>query len=775
MKAFVVYPTYRIVDEKAYVYLFGRLSNGESFLSISEFEPYFFIKTSDLDKAKALASTHEELYEFKAEESDYKNFKDEPLTKVTVHLPAHVPIFRKRFENDGIACFEADIRFSYRFMIDFDIKGSFEIDGEFKKGTFVDRIYENPKLTPAKWVPELKILSFDIETSGTAQDLYAISIVTGDLEKVLIVSQDKVYGADVFPDEKSLLEKFKEIVLEQDPDIITGWNVVDFDFKVLKSKFDHHKIDFNIGRADWPTKLRITDSYFRDSVADVPGRAVLDGIRLLKMSFIGLRDYKLATAAETFTEEKKLITSADRRDEIERLYREDKPQLARYNLKDSQLVLKILKNTGVLNLTIERSLLTGMQLDRVDASIASLDNLYLRGLKDMKYVAPSGGFGEREERIKGGFVRNPQPGIYDYVVVLDFKSLYPSIMRTFNIDPLSYIPEKKTSEKDIVVAPNGAKFRNQDGLLSRILQELWVNRDKAKKRKDKLASQAIKILMNSIFGVLANPHCRFYSLEMGNAITSFGQHLIKLTADLVEKMGYTVIYGDTDSIFVDLGVNSRKDAEKIGKEIQDEVNKYYEKHTKEDYNRKNFLELEFEKTYKKLMLPHVRGSEAGAKKRYVGLKDVNGKDEIEIVGLEFVRRDWTELAKNFQYALINKVFNNEDVTIFVKNYIEDLNAGKLDDKLIYRKALRKGIKEYTKTTPPHVKAARLLNKIESNIIEYVMTIDGPQPLEKVTSSLDYQHYIDKQIKPLADSILSLYNKNFDDILRNSNQTSLGDF
>lgn len=777
MKAFVVYPTYRVIDDKPYVYLFGRLENGESFLSISSFRPYFHIRESDLEAARELAQSVPELYEFESEKNSKKNFKEEKVCKIFTKIPGHVPIFRKFFEQAGIPCYEADIRFVYRFMIDHGIRGSCDIQGEYIEGKLTKRIYEEPKISPAYFNPKLKVLSFDIETNRNAKELFAISLASVSLSKVLMVSKKPLENAEVFPDEKSLLKRFCEIVITEDPDVLTGWNVVDFDLKILRDLFNKYKIQFNIGRTDQPVKLRITDNYFRDSSSDVPGRVVLDGIRLLKMSFISLQDYRLSTAAATFTNEQKLVTSVDRRDEIERMFKEDKEALARYNLQDSKLVLKILENSHVLDLTVERSLLTGMQMDRVDASIASLDNLYLAGLKERGYVAPSTGFAERTERIKGGYVRSPKPGIYDYVVVLDFKSLYPSIMRTFNIDPLSYVEMKiqNPPKQEYILSPNGAQFKNQEGLLSSILQELWNNRDKAKKRGDKLSSKAIKILMNSIFGVLANPHCRFYSLEMGNAITSFGQHLIKLTAEIVEKMGYKVIYGDTDSIFVDLGVKSYTEASKLGKRIEKDVNEYYRKHTKEDYLRDNFLELEFEKTYKKLMLPHVRGSDAGAKKRYVGLKESEGNEEIEIVGLEFVRRDWTELAKNFQYALINKVFNDEDVTEFVKEYVSDLNSGKLDNKLVYRKALRKGISEYTKTTPPHVKAARMLPRVESNIIEYYMTIDGPQPAGYVKSSLDYQHYIDKQIRPIADSILSLYKKSFDDIIRNSNQKSLADY
>src|SRR3989338_950992 len=167
---------------------------------------------------------------------------------------------------------------------------------------------------------------------------------------------------------------------------------------------------------------------------------------------------------------------------------------------------------------------------------------------------------------------------------------------------------------------------------------------------------------------------------------------------------------------------SMENGNKLGKEIQEHINNFYEDYVKKNYNRKSFLELQFEKQYLALMLPKVRGeSEAGAKKRYAGLVEKNGKEEIEIVGLEAIRGDWTEAAQDFQKELLNKVFHKEAVDQFIKSYIKGIMDGGMDKKLVYRKSIRKGLHEYTKITPPHVKAARLLDVFESNIIEYYIT------------------------------------------------------
>ncbi len=549
MKGFIVYPTYKIENGSARVYLFGRLENGESFLTMNSFKPYFFIRKSDLEKASKITEPA-----FSNKSVPLKDFDEEHMEKIILDIPKDVPVLRKKFEDIGINCYEADIRFAQRFLMDKEILCSVEINGQHRKpkeeeGIFVDRIYEEPELNPADFFPELKVISIDIETDISGKKIYSVSIYCNDYKKVLIVSEKKLEQAICFDDEKSMLEAFKRTVIQLDPDIITGWSLVDFDLDFIMKKFNEHSIAFKLGRIDWKNRIKLSADFFRDSSADIPGRATLDGIFLLKASFIRLEDYKLATAAMEFLGEKKLIGESFKAETIDDYYASQQQKLVDYNLKDSELVYKILEKTGVVKLTILRSMLTGLPLERVRASIASFDSLYLRHLRKKGYAAMSLNFVEKEEQITGGFVMKSKPGIYDHVIVLDFKSLYPSIIRTFNIDPLSFVRDKsavknKTPER-YIETPNGAIFRNEEGLLPSIIESLWKQRDAAKKRNDKLASNAIKILMNSFFGVLASPNCRFFSLEMSNAITQTGQFIIKLSAKKIEEDGYEVIYGDS--------------------------------------------------------------------------------------------------------------------------------------------------------------------------------------------------------------------------------------
>ncbi|MBT3416517.1 DNA polymerase II [Candidatus Woesearchaeota archaeon] len=763
MKGFIIYSTYRILNDKSYVVLYGRLENNESFITINEFQPYFFIKTKDQKKAK----------NFKTKETKLKNFDNEKMSKVLINFPKEVSTIKSDLEAEGVKTYESDINLHTRFLIDNNLQGSVEIEGDYDLDhETIDRVYKNPDLNQTNYVPKnLKVFSFDIETDRNGKNIYCISAYSKNYKQSFIITNEKVNNAISCESEEDLLQEFQEEIIKFDPDIITGWNVIDFDLKLLKEKFAKYNIPFILGRDNSPSKLRIESNFFRTSKADISGRVVLDGLDLTKSSFIKLENYKLDTAAKQLLGKGKLIEKLgqEKSQEIDRLYKNDKESLIDYNLLDAELAYKIIYEADLLDLTIQRSLLTGMPLNRVNSSIASLDFLYLQRARKNKLVCPSNILGDRESRIKGGYVMESKPGIYDNIIVLDFKSLYPSIIKTFNIDPSKY-HEKK--QKGDIESPNKAYFSKEDGILPNIIKDLWIAREKSRKEKKELSRYAIKTLMNSFFGVLANPSCRFYNMNIANSITHFGQKLIKLTAKKAEEQGYEVIYSDTDSIFINTKTESKEKSDKIGNKLEKDINNFYEKYIQEEYKRKSFLELEYEKCYLRFLMPKLRGSSAGAKKRYAGLLE---NDKIEFVGLETVRSDWTTVAKEFQKELLDRIFHKKEVTNFIKKYVEDILAGKKDKELIYKKSLRKEVEKYTKITPPHVKAAKKLKKIESSIIEYVITTAGPEPIQNKTHQIDYNHYIKKQIKPIANTILSFFNTTFEEVIDGTKQTSLFSF
>lgn len=797
---FIINSNYVFKDGITTIHLFGRLENQKSFEIRTDYSPYFFIRKSDqslLPKTIDFSKT------------ELTTMEEEPVLKINATNPKELPELKSLFEKSGVSCFEADIQFSRRFLIDKNILTLIDISGEEKKGEFTDVLFIKPEIKPINKSPKIikniqaTMLAFDIETSSDAKIIYSISFANEKEEFVGVLKNETISQMEskfdktvhIFSNEQDLIAWFFKIIREYDPDIITGWHVIDFDLKVIFDRAKYFKIPFNLGRSNEDSSLRIESSFFRDSSANATGRAILDGIQLLKSSFIKLEDYKLNTAAKHFLDDTKLIEEDNRFQIIDDMYNNDPKQFLAYNIKDSRLTYDIIIKSGVYDLTIQRSLLTGLHLDGVKASIASFDSLYLRELRKKGKVAPSTHSVDRTEGL-GGYVRPSNPGIYNNILVLDFKSLYPSLMRTFNIDPYSYLGEKDELKEKIklneledktkfITAPNNAIFKNQEGIMPNMLKKLWDEREKAREEGNELARFAIKILMNSMYGVLASPNSRFHIRNLSNAITFFAHHFIKLTANRIEEQGYEVIYGDTDSVFVNVKNNNLIKSDKIGKEIEKDLNEFLNEYIKDNYARDSILELEYEKIYSKFFMPKARGSEEGAKKRYAGLKvDTRTLTAdkptavLDFTGLEFVRKDWTEVSKEFQLTLLDLIFNNakeNEIEKYISSYVDNIKAGKKDELLIYRKSLRKDVESYTKTTPPHVKAARLLDKIEGSTIEYVITKEGPQPIQKILAPLDYEHYIDKQIKPIADSVLNLINSSFEDVMKGSKQTGLGGF
>ncbi|MGZ3808398.1 MAG: DNA polymerase II, partial [Bacteriovorax sp.] len=452
----------------------------------------------------------------------------------------------------------------------------------------------------------------------------------------------------------------------------------------------------------------------------------------------------------------------DKWEEIERRFREDKLSLARYNLKDAQLVLDIFKTTKILDLLLNRSLISGLLLDRVGGSTAAFDHFYLPPLHKQGYVAPNVVDIEWMKQAKGGFVLNPKVGVHENVLVMDFKSLYPTLIQTFLIDPLSRAERAVNPLK----TPVGLSFSRDQHILPGKIAELLERRARAKAEKNANLSQAVKILMNSFYGVMGSSGCRFYQEDLPDAITGTGQWLLKTVIQFLNELGFEVLYGDTDSLFVQL--KKVEDFQEEGNALVKKVNLFLMEKLQNDFSVQSKLEIQYDKFFKKLMLTSTRGVGEGAKKRYAGIvlkeTDEGGKEELVLTGMEYVRSDWSALARNFQFELIRRVFYGEDIRSFIDQTLKDLLDRKLDESLVLSKRLTKPIEEYVKNVPPHAKAAKILYEkkgILKRRPQYVMTLRGAVPIELPHDDIDYDYYIDRQLAPIADSILSLFGLNFE--------------
>ena len=775
-QGFILQASYRVVPglrgrPTPVVYLYGRLEDGGTFLVRDDRQrPHFHIRTLDSARAHALRIPE-------PQPTIKRTFAGAPVSRVEVETPSDVPNVRDRLHRVGIDTFEADVLFAVRYLIERGIKGGCEIEGEGVPGTGVTWVFDNPVVRPADVEIEPRILSFDIETDAKGERLLAIALYGLGVDEVLIVDGSKrtmPEHAVGFMNERALLDAFCERIARLDPDVLTGWNVVDFDLSVLERVALRVRHPFQIGRDRGAIRIRKAETYFGSGNASIPGRLVLDGIDLLRGAFVRMDDYSLDAVSRVVLGEGKAIAGDvdDRANEISQNYRHDLPAFALYARTDARLAFDVVSRLNLIPLAFKRSKLAGMTPDRVAASIASFDFLYLTELGRQDVVAPT--VRADDARVyaaqQGGHVLEPVTGLHRNVWVFDFKSLYPSIIRTFNVDPLAYVVEPLAGA-DLIEAM-GASFRRERGILPRMLDDLFPRRATAKKAGDDVAANAIKILMNSFYGVLGTPACRFHNAALANAITGQGRELLLWSKEWFENAGFKVLYGDTDSLFVDSGsddaVQARKDGLTLAVALNDELTRYVSKR----WNVTSRLELEFEKIYLQLFLPKVRQGSGGARKRYAGLLDRRDAGNIEFVGMEVVRRDWTDLAKQVQRELYQRLFSNLPVSEYLAEIVKKVRGGELDDLLVYRKNLRKDMEEYTATTPPHVVAARKSNRPSQRLVSYLITTAGPEPIDNVQHPIDREHYVEKQIKPVAEPILPTLGLDFDRVIGDNRQLDL---
>jgi DNA polymerase-2 len=773
-RGFILQASYRVGPTQngsrtPVVHLYGQLENGGGTFLIRDDRQraHFYIRAADAARASALRAPSPKA-------TDQRTFGGEPVCRIEVEVPGDVPALRDRLHDAGIETFEADVRFASRYLIERGIKAGCEIEGDaIPSGGGLTWRFDNPTIRPADVTVEPRILSFDIETDPKGTRLLAISLFAPGVDEVLIVdgsARRMPECATCCATEVAALDAFCARVESIDPDVITGWNIIDFDLSVLQRIAARVRHPLVLGREPGALRIRKAEGYFGSGQASVPGRIVMDGIDLLRGAFVRMEDFSLDAVGREVLGEGKAIAGdvRDRIAEIVHNYKHDLPAFALYARTDSRLAYQIVQKLDLVRLAFARSRLTGMTPDRVAASIASFDFLYLTELEKRRIVAPSVRSGDSRVHVaqQGGHVLEPITGVHRNVWVFDFKSLYPSLIRTFNIDPLGYVAEPPP-QADLIRTPGGA-FRREPAILPRMLDELFPRREAAKRRGDGVASQAIKILMNSFYGVLGTPACRFFNPALANAITGMGKEMLLWSKRWFEDAGFKVLYGDTDSLFVSAGDGDPAQSSELVRALNEELTRYIA----DRWRVTSRLELEFEKLYLRLFLPHARHSTRGASKRYAGLLRERGAETVEFVGMEVVRSDWTALAKRVQRELYQRLFTDQPVDAYLAEIVERVRKGDLDDELVYRKNLRKGTGDYTTTTPPHVAAARKSSQPLGRSIRYVVTTAGAEPVDNLEHPPDREHYVAKQVRPVAEPVLEALGLDFDRVIGDTRQYDL---
>ena len=716
------------------------------------------------------------------------DFRHRPVLGLYCTQYRHLQKLERRLRNHGVDVFEADVRPPERYLMERFITAPVWFGGKPGPGPSSAGLLVDAHMKPAPgYRPHLKLVSLDIETTAQGE-LYSIALEGCGQRQVYMLGPPNGgahpvdFDLEYCASRPQILERLNGWMARHDPDAIIGWNVVQFDLRVLQRHAQAYGVVLRLGRDGSAMEWREHGARQGHFFAACAGRLIIDGIEALKSATWSFSSFSLEHVAQSLLGEGKSIHSPidhpyQKMAEIDRRFAEDKPALARYNLNDCELVTRIFAKTELLTFLLERASVTGLAADRSGGSVAAFEHLYMPMMHRQGYVAPNLG-DIPSEASPGGFVMDSRAGLYDSVLVLDYKSLYPSIIRTFLIDPVGLVEASREGDVGVsaggsVEGFRGARFSRHKHCLPAIVKQVWDGREAAKREHNLPLSQALKIIMNAFYGVLGSSGCRFFDPRLASSITLRGHQIMHLTRKLIEDQGYQVIYGDTDSTFVWLGkAHGAEEAERIGRALAGIVNGWLAHYLRQEFDLDNALELQFGTHYRRFLMPTIRGLDVGSKKRYAGLvRAPDGSEKMVYKGLETVRSDWTPLAQQFQQELYARIFKGEAYRDYVRDYALRTAAGELDDLLVYRKRLRRPLDDYERNVPPHVRAARVAdeyNRLQARPLQYqsggwiryVITVAGPEPLETQRSPIDYHHYLTRQLQPVADAILPFVGDDF---------------
>ncbi|MEB3759900.1 MAG: DNA polymerase II [Desulfurococcales archaeon] len=766
--------SYEVEGGSPVIILWGRTEeNSRIVIRYRGFHPYFYAVLEDPSKSedvtrriKALSESSSPIINVEPVKMKYIGRPIEAL-KITTLIPARVRAYREKVKKlEGVLdVLEADIRFSMRFLLDknlypmrwYKIKDVKEVNSGAYRVKHVyeasnTEIIELEEYSNKDPLEDLRILAFDIEVYSERgspdprkDPIVIIGYITSDMEKPeLIIMKGK--------SDHVVIQKFVEIIRDYDPDIIVGYNQNGFDWLYLIERAKIHGIKLDVGR-----RLGATPQPSVYGHVSVQGRLNVDLYDFAKE----IHEVKVKTLEEVadylgvMKKEERVILEWW---QIPEYWKDNEKRdvLLRYTRDD---VISTYRLSGVfLPFGAQLSQISGLPLDQVMAASVGfrLEWRLLREAKKLGELAPNREE-RREESYTGAVVFKPEPGIHENVAVLDFASMYPNIMVKYNVGPDTLVrPGEDIDPDNVYTAPFvGHRFRKKpDGFFKRSVSKLLDIRRRIKqemKRYDpdsplyRLLNErqkAVKILANATYGYMGWTAARWYCRECAESITAWGRTIILKAAEQARKLGLKVIYGDTDSLFVTY------DKEKTRKLIE-----YVE-------NELGF-EIKIDKIYKRVFFTE-------AKKRYAGLTVDN---RIDIVGFEAIRGDWSELAKETQFKVIEIILRKgsiDEAIDYVRKVIQQLYDKKIDlRKLVIWKTITKRLSEYV-ADQPHVNVARILEKMGYRIVPGIkvgyVIVRGSGSLSKRArpyflasiEDIDTEYYVDKQVVPAAMRILKYF-------------------
>ena len=794
---------YKIEDNRAVIYLFCITPEGKRIaIKDNSLKPYFWV-LGDIPEIKLKQLKNEQGYVTNVEiKKKNMHGKEIELYQVFADLPKSVfgLASQAKLLPNVKGIFENDLLFTRRYLLDKGLipQTKIKANGEWTKSEFNVDVFnanEIEKISDETYgIP--RILGFDIETYGEGEinpeknPILMLAAVGDNFNKIVTWKNFDTKNKDIefVPDERALLERFKSLLEEYKPHIITGYNSDNFDFPYIKKRADKYGVVLNLGLDN--SQLQVPE---RDDAARINGIPHIDIYKFVRKIYgrsMKTDVFTLNAVSEELLNEKKHDVNIAN---ITKIWDNEPNKLdeyARYNLQDSLLTYKLCR---LLWSDIEEfTTLIGLPVETTTRlSYSQLVEQYIfKQAQNYNEVAPNKpNDNEMELRsrrsITGAFVFEPTPGLYHKIVVLDFRSLYPSIIISHNISISSLRCNCCLDSKNNITV-DGTKYwfcEKKQGFLSQILKEVVIKRTTVKKliknstghEKQMLRakSEALKLLSNSFYGYLGFSIARWYSIECAETITAFARQYIQSVIKKAQEKGFSVLYSDTDSIFLQLGDKTSEDAKNFQKDINEHL--------------PGMMELEWENYYPTGIFVALKGAGGGAKKRYA-LCDENGK--LKIRGFETVRRNVAPIAKEVQENVLKILLKEDDAKKalnYIKDTIKEVAAKKIDKgKMIIFTQLQKKIEQYESYSPHVAAAARMkargINVGRGTFIKYIIGSGAGKLRDKVKlpdeiqgNDYDSDYYIEHQIIPAVEKMMEVFGYKAQDLQKDDKQSSLAGF
>jgi len=785
LKFWILDVNYGLVGSIPVIRLWGIAEDGSRIVVLDRsFRPYFYLLVEEgrEEDVKRTVEKHASRFRILKVEVVDKRYFGRPVKalKVTCQIPKDVPRIREELVRlPGVKeVLEADIRFYMRYMIDNDIYPSawHEVEAEEVEKPAdwdIEKVYlakRPPKFVTSDAPPPLLVYAFDIECYNKLGEPIAerdpviiITSATNKGDKAIFAAEDK--------NDRTIIQRFVEDLRRKNPDIIVGYNSNRFDWPYLITRARKNKVKIDVSRSGGAPAQSVYGHYSITGRANIDLYDFAEDIYEVKVKTLeNVADY-LGVKSKN---ERVIIEGAY----IYKYWDDPKlrPKLIEYAEDDVESTLGLAEK--FIPFAIQLSSIVGLPLDQVGAASVGYRVEWHLMRQAFKFNELIPNRIERPyEKYKGAIVLKPKPGVHKNIAVLDFSSMYPNIMISKNISPDTYVPPYEDVPLDeVYVAPEvGHRFRKAPaGFYRRVLERLLEARKRIREKLKELSPEspeyvvlnerqkALKVIANATYGYCGWVGARWYKREVAEATTAWGRKFISETIKQARKIGLNVIYGDTDSVFV-----------KYDKTKVEDLIKWVE--------RELGLEIKIDKIYKKVFFTE-------AKKRYCGLLP-DGR--IDVVGLEAVRGDWSDLAKDVQEKVIEIVLKEESpqkAVEYVNKVIEDLREGNIPlHKLIIWKTVTKRIEDY-EVEAPHVAAAKILVQMGYQIskgekIGYIVCKGGEKISERAKpyiivnnyDEVDVEYYINNQIVPATMRILGYFGVKETQLVGKTPQKSLLEF